>query len=147
MGRERGSAESYDPALLYPAEDERRVFGNFLHESVGKVDPFSPFVAFHGYFDMGHPVSGEVLPGGHGLHRPGNGRMHEGGDESAGFGYDLAGLDLVADGDDGFRRCAEVLGHGHVNCRRQGQDLGNASACGLGVIRMDATYGKRNLTH
>ena len=142
-----GSAESDHAASLDLVEDGRAVIGDFGNQGIGKIHALYPLVAFYGYFNVHHIVAGKVLAGCNGLHGAGCGRMHEGGDESAGFGYHLPCLHLVADSHYRLRRGAKMLCHRHIHSLRKRQHLDCAAARQFCIIRMHTANCKRNLTH
>ena len=148
VGRESRAAETYDAAGPDAVQDGIRVFGNFGVKFVAPVDALLPLITFDRNLDMGDRVAGDVLAGTDRLDRAGNGTVDKGGDESARLREDGADLDLVTDGDYGFGRSAQMLGHGNINGRGQRKHLNGALAGDLAVVRMDAADGEcRQFSH
>ena len=147
VGREGRAAEADDAAELDLLEQGLVVVRELGDERVGRIDAFEPLVAFTGDFDGHDRVAGEVGAGADGLHRTGYGGMDERGNEAAGLGDGLADLDLVADGDEGFGRGADVLGDGDIGGLRKGHGLDPAFAGNLAVVRVDAADGECRELH
>ena len=69
-------------------------------------------------------------------------------DEFPDLGKPRDEADLVTDGDYGFGRSAQMLGHGNINGRGQRKHLNGALAGDLAVVRMDAADGEcRQFSH
>ena len=111
MCREGSASQTDDAAGLDAVEDSCAIPGNLGHERIGQVDALCPLVTLDGNLHMEDIVAGDILAGSDGLDLAAHRGMDVGGNESAGLGDQLAGLDAVAHGDNGLGRGAEMLGH------------------------------------
>ena len=140
MGGEGGASEAHHAAQAYLLDYLLGIGRDIGHKRVGSVYSFHPFVAFdcNLYAHLGK--AGEVGTGSDGLDRAGDGRMDICRDETARFSYRLSHLDLVSHCHEGLGGSADMLGHGNIYCRRQGQRLYGALTRNLAVVGMDSAY-------